>query len=283
MNKAPLEIAQLIVSGDYINISSKEPFIETSAIYRFTNEDILSYFHHLENKNKVLTVIGSGCQILNGILAKTKYFDCFDISIFPEYYLYLQLASIQSLSKEEYLKYHFSSDREEIFNDDLYEKIRINLKGKYKTFWDGLYMFYDGFDIYNSLLFRSDICIKNNIIEKNPYLQENNYQKLKYILETETIKITSKVTDIKKYKFNKQYDLINLSNILTYYFNRNTLDKLIKFLNENFNLTENGEIINYIFNIKKEEEEKILNLMKLNGYIENINNTKLLVYKKYNS
>lgn len=88
----PLEIAQLIVSGSYINISNKEPFISTSAIYRFTNEDIKSYFHHLQNKQHVLTVIGSGCQILNGILAKTKYFDCFDISIFPEYYLYLQLA-----------------------------------------------------------------------------------------------------------------------------------------------------------------------------------------------
>lgn len=280
MNKDPLEIAQLIVSGDYINISRKEPFIETSPIYRFTNEDILSYFHHLENKNKVLTVIGSGCQILNGILAKTKYFDCFDISIFPEYYLYLQLASIQVLSKEEYLKYYFSSDREEIFSDDLYEKIREKLRGKYKEFWDGLYMFFDGIDIYNSLLFRSDVCIKNNIIENNPYLQENNYQKLKYILETEEIKIIPKVVDIKKYKFNKQYDLVNLSNILTYHFNGNNLNQFIKFLDENFNLTKNGEIINYIFNMKKDVEEKVINLIKPNGYIEDIKDKKLLVYKK---
>lgn len=280
MNKDPLEIAQLIVSGDYINISRKEPFIETSPIYRFTKEDILSYFHHLENKNKVLTVIGSGCQILNGILAKTKYFDCFDISIFPEYYLYLQLASIQALTKEDYLKYYFSSDREEIFNDDLYEKIREKLKGKYKDFWDGLYMFFDGIDIYNSMLFRSDICIKNNIIENNPYLQENNYQKLKHILETDSIKIAPKVADIKKYKFSKQYDLVNLSNILTYHFNGNNLEQFIKFLDENFNLTKNGEIINYIFNINKEVEEKITSIIKPNGYIEDIKDKKLLVYKK---
>ena len=280
MNKDPLEIAQLIVSGDYINISRKEPFIETSPIDRFTNEDISSYFHHLENKNKVLTVIGSGCQILNGILAKTKYFDCFDISIFPEYYLYLQLASIQALTKEDYLKYYFSSDREEIFNDDLYEKIREKLKGKYKDFWDGLYMFFDGIDIYNSMLFRSDICVKNNIIENNPYLQENNYQKLKHILETDSIKITPKVVDIKKYKFDKQYDLVNLSNILTYHFNGNNLEQFIKFLDENFNLTKNGEIINYIFNINKEVEEKITSIIKPNGYIENIKDKKLLVYKK---
>ena len=30
---------------------SKEPFIETSSIYRFTNEDITSYFHHLQNQS----------------------------------------------------------------------------------------------------------------------------------------------------------------------------------------------------------------------------------------
>lgn len=276
----PLEIAQLIVSGSYINISNKEPFISTSAIYRFTNEDILSYFHHLQNKQHVLTVIGSGCQILNGILAKTKYFDCFDISIFLEYYLYLQLATIQTLTKEEYIKYYFSTDREEIFNDDLYEKIRQKLKGKYKEFWDGLYMFYDGIDIYNSLLFRSDVCIKDNIIENNPYLQENNYQNLRHMLETDTIKITPKVVDIKKHKFNKQYDLINLSNILTYHFNGNDINKLIKFLEENFKLTENGEIINYIFNIKKEVEDKIKEQIKPNCYIENIKDKKLLIYKK---
>lgn len=280
MSKDALEIAQQIVSGSYINISKEKTFIETSAIYRFTNEDISSYFHHLENKEKVLTVIGSGCQILNGILAKTKYFDCFDISIFPEYYLYLQLASLQTLSKEDYLKYYFSSDRDEIFNDDLYEKIREKLKGKYKEFWDGLYMFYDGIDIYNSLLFRSDVCLKNDVIEKNPYLQENNYQKLKHILEIEEIKITPKVVDITKYKFDNVYDLINLSNILTYYFNGNSLDKLIKFLDENFNLTKKGEIINYIFNMEKEKTEKIEKLIKPNGYIEDIKDKKLLVYKK---
>lgn len=85
----PLELAELIVRGELINFSWKKPFEELSGIYRFTNEDITSYFHHLENKERVLTVIGSGSQILNGVLAGTRNFDCFDISIFPEYYLHL--------------------------------------------------------------------------------------------------------------------------------------------------------------------------------------------------
>jgi hypothetical protein len=101
--KDPLEIAQSIVRGSYINFSWKSVFYENSSIYRFTNEDITLYFSHLENKEKVLTVIASGGQILNGILAGTRDFDCYDISVFPEYYLHLQIASILALSKEDYL------------------------------------------------------------------------------------------------------------------------------------------------------------------------------------
>lgn len=85
--KDPLELAQLIVRYCYVNISNHQPFQNISGIYKFTNENIASYFHHLENKKRVLTVIGSGAQVLNGILAGSDNFDCFDISIFPEYYL----------------------------------------------------------------------------------------------------------------------------------------------------------------------------------------------------
>lgn len=280
LNKDPLELAQLIVRNEYINFSWKRPFEEHSAIYRFTNEDISSYFHHLENKKKVLTVIGSGSQIINGILAGTRNFDCFDISIFPEYYLHLQLASIQALSKEDYLKYHFSEDKEELFGDDFYDKISQKLNGKYKEFWDTLYMFDDGIDIYNSLLFRHDVCLKSFVLETNPYLQGNNYEKLKHILQTESITIIPTVTDITKTKFPNEYDLINLSNILSYYYKENELKEYISFLKSNFSLTENGEIINYFYDLKPETIKIGNELLKPNGYIENIGKKRLLVYKK---
>ena len=115
-NSKKIELAHKIVRGTYHNFGTKEHFINTSSIYRFTNEDITSYYHHLENKDKVLTVIGSGNQVINGILAGTKNFDCFDISIFPEYYLYLNIAAIIALNKDEYLKYFLSDDREEVFS-----------------------------------------------------------------------------------------------------------------------------------------------------------------------
>ena len=109
-NRDPLELAQIIVSDGYTNFKSNQAFYNTSGIYRFSNENITDYFHHLQNKERVLSVIGSGGQIINNILAGSRYFDCFDISIFPEYYLHLQLASILALSKEEYLDYYFSED-----------------------------------------------------------------------------------------------------------------------------------------------------------------------------
>lgn len=232
----------------------------------------------MKDKKNVLTVIGSGGQILNGILAGIRNVDCFDISIFPEYYLYLQIASILALSKEEYLEYYFSEDRDRVFCDELYDKVSDKLKGKYKEFWDTLYMFDDGVDIYNSLLFKYDLCLKKNVLESNPYLQGNNYNKLRSILEIEYLNINPVVADITKVKFNNSYDLINLSNILSYYFK--DLKEYITFLRINFLLKENGQIINYFFKMNKDIEEKVNKLLYPNGYMEDINGGKLLVYKK---
>lgn len=277
-NKSKVELAQLIVRGSYINFNYKEDFNKFSSIYKFSNENISAYFHHLQNKEKVLTVIGSGGQILNSLLAGTRNFDCFDISIFPEYYLQLQIASILALSKEEYLEYYLEDDREMLFSNEIYEKVSQKLKGKYKDFWDTLYDFNEGIDIYNSLLFKYDLCIKKNVLENNPYLHDKNYQKLKSILQTENIKMNIALADITKVKFTKEYDLVNLSNILTYYIN--DIQEYIKFLKNNFSLKNNGEIINYFFHMKPDIENKANKLLHPNGYIEDIKGAKILIYKK---
>lgn len=272
-----LKLAQKIVRGSYINLSSTEPFMETSGIYKFTNEDITSYFHHLQDKQNILSVIGSGNQILNSILAGTRKIDCFDLSIFPEYYLYLQLASVMTLSKEDYINYFLSEDRKVLFSDDLYNLVRVNLTGKYKEFWDTLYNFDEGIDIYNSLLFRQDACYEDIVIERNPFLQDNNYDKLKHILKNESIEINPSVTNILETKISKEYDLINLSNILAYYLN---LSEYPNYLKTNFYLSSNGEIINYFFWMNQEIENGLKKLLNPNSYIETISDKKLLVYKK---
>ena len=39
------------------------------------------------NKKNILSVIGSGDQIINSLITKPECIDCFDISIYPEYFL----------------------------------------------------------------------------------------------------------------------------------------------------------------------------------------------------
>lgn len=46
--------ANLIVRGELINFG-KSTFNKISSIYRFTNENISSYFHHLTNKKNILS------------------------------------------------------------------------------------------------------------------------------------------------------------------------------------------------------------------------------------
>lgn len=274
----PLELAQLILRGSYINFNYDQAYGNTSSIYKFSNENISSYFHYLQNKEKVLTVIGSGGQIINGILAGTRDFDCFDISVFPEYYLYLQLASVLTLTKEEYLEYYFSDDRDVLFCDELYDKISPALKGKYKEFWDTLYMFDDGIDIYNSLLFKNDLFFRRNIIENNPYLQENNFEKLRSILQEESIRIKPMVADVTASSFPTSYDLINLSNILTYHFK--SIEEYVEFFSNNLPLKENGQTISYFFRMSEDIEARANELLFPNGYVEDIDGHKLLVYKR---
>lgn len=272
------EMAQGIINGTFKNIDSAKAFTELSGIYKFTNEDIASYFHHLQNKKEILSVISSGNHILNAILGGSRNIDCFDISIFPEYYLYLQIAAIMSLSKEEYLEYLLSNDRGLVFSEEYYNKIRNNLKGKYKEFWDYLYNYTEeGYEIYNSLLFRTD-PITNKVIDVNPYLQDSNYEKLKHILETDSIRINPMVTNIINTRFEKEYDLILLSNILAYNFTVYQMDEYFFYLENNFRLKENGELIDLsLGNHGTSEKKKRLNS---NSYIENVGSSKILVYRK---
>lgn len=273
----PISTAQRIVRSSLHNFGEGKTFYEISSIYKFTNENIYSYLHHLKNKKRMLSVIASGNQILNAILVGTKNIDCFDISIFPEYYLFLQIASVLALSREEYLDYYLSDDREVVFSDVLYDKVREYLAPKYKEFWDSLYNFDEGYDIYNSLLFRTDPCYKSTEIDRNPYLFGDNYYKLKEILQSGEVSINPSVFDITQTKIDRDYDLVYLSNILTYNF---SVEEYVEYLKSNFNIAKGGEVINYFYGMDPDVKDKFINLLGEHGSIEELGDCKLLVYKR---
>ena len=136
------EIAQEIVRGNYINLDKNDSFHKESFIYKKTNEKLNKFFDILMNKDKVLTVIGSGDQILNTLLTNPTRVDAFDISVFTKYFLKLKIAAIKSLTREEYIKFFFATTEttlDEYYDDLFFDKIRKELDEETREFWEYLF------------------------------------------------------------------------------------------------------------------------------------------------
>ena len=209
--------AQNIVRGNHHILGKKSAFDTYSFIYKKTNERLQDITDILENKKKVLSVIGSGDQILNVLLSNPEKVDAFDISVFPRFFLELKIAAIKTLSKEEYIAFFIDDidHKNEEYYDELYfEKIASKLPTKEKEFWDHLFNFNDWYDIYNSMLFSSEPVIKSYALTQNKYLREEEYYKLREILEH--TKINYIQSDILDLEIDEEYDLIYLSNIVQY-------------------------------------------------------------------
>lgn len=270
-----IKAAQKILGNSYQNINKKEAYHAHSFIYKTTNENIYAYQKYLNNKESIMTVTASGDQALNSILGGSKELDCFDISVFPKYYLELKIAAVKTLTREEYINYFFN---DESYYDDLseniYEKIRKNLDKKTLVFFDSLYNFFDGYEIYNSNLFSSEPFSIQSQIERNPYL--NRYNELKNKIND--IHINYHEGNIYKIINNQKskYDIINLSSII--YYGKNTFFDYKEFLENISILKDKGIALTYLYQIK--EIIKELNEIFDNCTIDKFENEGVLIYTK---
>lgn len=237
------DVAQSIVRGNYSNLNGKNTFHSESFIYKKTNEKLNEFIDLLLNKDKVLSVIGSGDQILNTLLTKPSKIDAFDISVFPKFFLKLKIASIKSLSRDEYIKFFFSTTEtflDEYYDDLYFDKIRKELDIEAEDFWTYLFQYNDWYDIYNSTLFSSESVFEEQAIIQNKYLDNDEYYNLRDILQSVQINyIESNLLDL---KINDTYDLIYLSNILEYVKKSAYFDKI-----DELSVKNKGIIISYIF------------------------------------
>lgn len=203
----------------------KKKFYKYSSVYPFTTENLTGTFNNFDFKDKrVLTVCGSGDHILNAILFGAKSVDSFDISIYPYMYFNLKKAAIKALSYEEFIEYFylrngFSEEKDKFpnaMNIKYYWKISQYLDPHTKFFWDSLYLEFDGFEIRTSELFSDDIGLEKEVILSNPYLDKENYYKLRNMIDKCLVRFIN--TDVKelKNKTKKSYDFIHLSNIASY-------------------------------------------------------------------
>lgn len=236
-------LAQNIVRHNGSNINGLDTFHTNSFIYKKTNERLQDITDHLFNNTSILSVIGSGDQIINSMITSPKEIKAFDISIFPSYFLKLKLASIQSLNRTEFINMFFQEtqiDLDDYYDELYFTKIRNYLTDEDKDFWDFLMNFNDWSEIYNSSLFSSEVVSYIYALEQNRYLDPNNYDKLKTIIPN--INISYEVTSLEDLKVDKIYDLIYLSNIITYVDVQDYKSKVIDLLKNC-----KKEIITYIF------------------------------------
>lgn len=264
--KSDIITAQKIVSGDF-NMSSKENFYRNSGIYNFTNEVITDpiYKSEITNKKKILSVIGSGDQILNSILLGSTDITGFDISRFPKYYLLLKIAAIKGLNKEEFVNF-FASTKTEEEMDSIFDKIVEHLDPISLNFWKSLYDYFEYYEVSSSMLFTSSYIDSRTATAFNPYLHDDRaYDELKEKLQDVKLNlIEGNIYSLVRHKkFKKPFDLAIVSNILGY----NKLKENMELL-EKIPLTDDAKILGYMFywtlgkdkeNEKKEVEKALTN------------------------
>lgn len=206
--------------------------------YLFSNENLGFYYplFHLKNKD-ILTVTGSGDQIIMGMLNDCKSIDTFDSNKITYYNLMLKLMAIKCLKYEEFIKFYSSNTNNKIE----YLKYIKNIIGNnnFLSFYENILKYDD--NAFSGCFLDNSIDIEN-IKRRITYLNKNEFIKLKnkdlsYDINFENIDLF----DIPQ-KFKKKYDFINLSNILDYCNDYEKIKKLFFDLNEN-NLNQNGYIL----------------------------------------
>ena len=278
--------------------NSSFAFNEFFPIYKSTNECIshIPYMDSLKNKDRVLSVIGSGDQIINAILFGTNDIVGIDISTFPKYFLPLKLAAIKVLEKNTYLEY-FYGIKEMPFQDKYYEIIRNELDENTKMFWDFLYNYSN--NLYDTHLFYDFKISAKTAILNNPFLQDNYFSVLKRNIEKVKLELL-KHDMFYANKLNKGYfDLIILSNIINNAstFNEERISiseynerflqlmkKYKKFL-KSLPLSKNGIALTYNFsfngNINEFFKEKEYEVYKVKENTNSFNcENEILIYRK---
>jgi len=229
-------------------------------LYPFSTENIKGYLDYFDLKDKsILTIGSSGDQVINSFYNGSRDITLLDINPFSKYYLYLKVAAIMTFSYQEFIYFFFpkihDKDNSLRFNRILLKKLLRALKkinyDSY-TFFEYIFNKYPNSKIIECLF--NDDQDNDKVIKRiNNYLDNSkNYNYLKKIINDLYISFIN--IDIFKYRDDKKYDNIFLSNIgdlvNLYYFR----DLLVR-LRDN-NLNDFGSIlVAYLWNMNYDSDE----------------------------
>jgi len=202
--------------------TSEKPMKNKGAMYIYATEMIKEYYSLFNIKNKnVLTICGSGDQMINALFLGAKKVTGFDLNFYSKHMLNLKISSILSLELKEFIEFFGNKKINVGFSYGIYKKTRENLDNSTKEFFDNLYkkFNFDGEKLAKSSYFRERARVQErNVKEFNLYLKNRKaYLKMRKILEEKNNNfILGSVLDIPSLIKNEKYDLINLSNVQNY-------------------------------------------------------------------
>ena len=209
-----------------------------SPMYIYATEMVSDYYNKLDIKNKkILSIIGSGDQIINAYFFGAKEVVGFDINKYASFMLKLKVGAILNLAYPEFIKF-FGKDMESGTLDfSLYNKFKKNLAANVRIFFDKIYkeFNYEGRKLIKSDYFRQRHMIKASADRINIYLKnEKNYLKCKSIMQNKSLQSHElDINDISiSEKLYGKFDIINLSNVLNYITGNTEKENLLKVLVE---------------------------------------------------
>lgn len=183
-------------------------------LYPFTTENIAGYMKGLDFQNKkVVTVTGSGDQVLNVISKGCLDVTTFDVNFLTQYYLNLKLAACQKLTYEEFLRFllYPTSD---ILDYQVFRE--LDLDDATRDFFERKYYEcgYSGEGLRNSSLFVQPYFSYQSKLFENVYLEKEFYQKLQD--NSKGVRVQFLCQNLLDLELPGEYDYLFLSNISDY-------------------------------------------------------------------
>lgn len=241
------------------NILSSE-FSEYAKMYLMTTENISDYLTKIDVKDKdILTVCGSGDQLLNAYLLGAKDVTCFDVNNLARAILYFKINFIRNLSFEEFLKFFMQENNPSFLNKEIYIKLRFCLPDDIRDLFD--FILLENERNYNSYFYSFNTS-RSKMNKLNKYLNNYYYEKLSKILkEKEPEFIRSNIKDLPN-KLKRNYDIMlfsNISDAIENIYKKDALKQYRDLMLEYGKYLNQGGIIQtgYIYETRKKESESL--------------------------
>ena len=193
-----------------------------SPMYIYATEMVSDYYAALDIRGKkVLSIVGSGDQIINAYYFGAKEVIGFDINKRAEFILELKIEAVKNLAYLDFLNFFGKEMGEGTFDYCFYKTFKNSLSPKTRRFFDQIYQEFneDGCKLIKSDYFRQRSMIKAGAKDVNIYLKNQaNYLKCRKILQKVNLKFVKlDINNISaSQKIKGKFDLINLSNVLNY-------------------------------------------------------------------